>query len=146
MKENIINVLNDVTKAIGVMEINDLLGLTTVAELQELQKNLQDLVETGLLHETRKSEYILIKNCKTLRTGIITINRTGNGFLLVEGPDIYIDKSNLNGAINGDMVEIDLINYQNSVEGKVIRILKRNLNNIVGEIIKEHNHFYCFKA
>ncbi len=140
MKENIINVLNDVTKAIGVMEINDLLGLTTVAELQELQKNLQDLVETGLLHETRKSEYILIKNCKTLRTGIITINRTGNGFLLVEGPDIYIDKSNLNGAINGDMVEIDLINYQNSVEGKVIRILKRNLNNIVGEIIKEHNH------
>ena len=138
MKENIINVLNDVTKAIGVMEINDLLGLTTVAELQELQKNLQDLVETGLLHETRKSEYILIKNCKTLRTGIITINRTGNGFLLVEGPDIYIDKSNLNGAINGDMVEIDLINYQNSVEGKVIRILKRNLNNIVGEIVKKN--------
>lgn len=138
MKERIIEVLKDIYKAQSIMQINDLLGLTTIAELQELQKNIHDLVESGILHETRKSEYMLISNCKTLLTGEISINKTGNGFLLVEGPDIFIDKKNLNGAINGDIVEIDTIKYQNSIEGKVLKVLKRNLNNIVGEIIKEN--------
>lgn len=138
MKERIIEVLKNVFKAQSVMQINDMLGLSTVEELQELQKNIRDLVECGILHETRKSEYLLIANCKSLMTGEISINKTGNGFLLVEGPDIFIDKKNLNGAINGDIVEIDTIKYQNSIEGKVIKILKRNLNNIVGEIVKEN--------
>ncbi len=145
MKEKIIAVLNDIYKAQDIMKINDLLGLKTVEELQELQKNIHDLVESGILHETRKNEYLLIKNCKTLMTGEISVNKTGNGFLLVEGPDIYIDKKSLNGAINGDIVEIDTIKYQNSIEGKVLKILKRNLNNIVGEIIKENGKL-AFKA
>lgn len=145
MKEKILDVLKDIYKAQSVMQINDLLGLTTVEELQELQKNIHDLVESGLLHETRKSEYILISNCKTLMTGEITINRNGNGFLLVEGPDIFIAKENLNGAISGDFVEIDVIKYQNSIEGKVLKILKRNLDNIVGEIVVKNGKL-AFKA
>ncbi len=135
MKEKILEVLKDEYKAQDIMAINDLLGLTTTSELQELQKDIRDLVEAGLMHETRKSEYLLIKNCKTLMTGELSVNKTGNAFLLVEGPDIFIAKENLNGAINGDMVEVDIIRHQNSVEGKVLKVLKRNLNNIVGEII-----------
>ena len=145
MKERIINALDNITKAQSVMAINDMLGLSTVEELQELQKNIRDLVESGIMHETRKNEYLLIKNCQSLMTGKITINKQGNGFLLVEGPDIFIAKENLNDAINGDMVEIDLIKYPHSVEGKVIKILKRNLTNIVGEIIKENDRL-GFKA
>ncbi len=138
MKEKILDVMNDVPKAIDIMAINDMLGLKSVEELQELQKNIKDLQEDGLMHETRKGEYILIKNCKSLMTGLLSVNKTGNGFLLVEGPDIFIAKENLNGAINGDMVEIDTIRYQNSIEGKVIKILKRNLDNIVGEIVSKN--------
>ena len=145
MKERIINALDNITKAQSMMAINDMLGLSTVEELQELQKNIRDLVESGIMHETRKNEYLLIKNCQSLMTGKITINKQGNGFLLVEGPDIFIAKENLNDAINGDMVEIDLIKYPHSVEGKVIKILKRNLTNIVGEIIKENDRL-GFKA
>ena len=38
MKERIINALDNITKAQSMMAINDMLGLSTVEELQELQK------------------------------------------------------------------------------------------------------------
>ncbi len=145
MKERILDVLNNETKALDIITINDMLGLKTVEELQDLERNIKELVTDGLLHETRKSTYVLIKNCQTLKTGIISVNKNGNAFLLVEGPDIYIPKENLNGAINGDMVEIDTYRYPNSIEGKVLKILKRNLTNIVGEII-DNNGKLDFKA
>ena len=136
MNDRIVEVLKDITKAIDVMKINDMLGLNTVEELEELQNSLRDLVTLGIVHETKKGDYILIDNCKTLAVGELSINKNGAGFLIRKNePDIYIPEANLNGAINGDYVEVDVINKFDGQEGQVIRILKRDLKNIVGEVI-----------
>ncbi len=135
MKEQIIGILEGQKKAINLMQINDLLALKTADECQELTNSINELIKDGVVHETKKHDYILVKYCSSLMTGVISVNKSGNGFLNVtDGEDIFIDRTNINGAINNDKVLVDIFSYHGKKEAKVIKILDRNLNNITGEI------------
>ena len=140
MKEKIVEILKNETKAKSLIEINDKLGLTNVRELQDLEKDLEELTKDGIIHESKKHEFLLMSNTKTLKCGTISINRNGNGFVDVPGQeDIFIKSENLAGAINGDFVEVDFALNRGEMEGRVIKVLKRDLKNIVGEMIKIKN-------
>ncbi|MEG0794603.1 MAG: ribonuclease R [Bacilli bacterium] len=140
MNEKIIEVLKDVTKAKGIIAINDMLGFSSAEDLKSVQEELNKLVESGIVHETRKGDYLLLDNCSSLKVGKLSVNKSGNGFVIMPGnTDIFVAKENLNGAINSDMVEIDVAKNHNGEEGKVIRILKRDLKNVVGEITFKKN-------
>ena len=139
MKENILTELSKQNKAISLIEINDLLCLKTIDDYKELQKNINVLVSEGKVHRTKKDKYILMENCSSLLTGIIHINKRGNGFVdTSNNEDTFVAKENLNGAIEGDFVEIDVQDN----EGVVVNILKRDINTLVGEIVKKHNKLY----
>ncbi len=140
MNESIVKVLEDVTKAKSIIEIYDMLDLHGIEDQERLENALRELVETGIMHETKKHEYLLMKNCTSLKAGKISINKSGNGFVDIEGPeDVFVREENLNKAINNDIVEIDMFSNHGQLEGKVIRILKRDLKNIVGEMVKFKN-------
>ena len=140
MKDKIIDILKDETKAKSVNEINNKLGLTSVSEIQELENVLAEMTQAGILHESKKHEFLLMCNTKTLKCGRISINRSGNGFVEVPGnEDIFIRSEFLHGAIDGDFVEIDFVKYHGEMEGRVLKILKRDIQNIVGEMIKIKN-------
>ena len=140
MKDKIIDILKDETKAKSVNEINNKLGLTSVSEIQELENVLAEMTQEGILHESKKHEFLLMNNTKTLKCGRISINRNGNGFVEVPGnEDIFIRSEFLHGAIDGDFVEIDFVKYHGEMEGRVLKILKRDIQNIVGEMIKIKN-------
>jgi hypothetical protein len=62
MKERILEVLKNIHEAKEVIEINDLLGLTTSDELRELQDTLNQLVDEYLVFFTKKGKYILLDN------------------------------------------------------------------------------------
>ncbi len=135
MKNNILNAMENINKAKSLMEINDLLGLKTAEEYSELSQEVRTLVDEGELHETKNNEYLLLKFCSSLKRGKVRVNRAGNGFLDYGAEqDIYIYKENLNGAIENDLVLVDVYTYHGKKEAKVIKILNRNLDNIVGEI------------
>lgn len=145
MKEQIINVLNDKYEALDVIEINDLLNLATSEDLSRLNNFLNELVTSGIVYRTKKNKYILFKNCPNLKTGVINIKRSGIGFLIVpDGEDIFIDKDNLNGAINDDKVLIEIIKTNEKIEGRVLKVINRDLNNLIGEIYY-YNNKPCFK-
>ena len=140
MKDKIIDILKDETKAKSVNEINNKLGLTSVSEIQELENVLAEMTQEGILHESKKHEFLLMCNTKTLKCGRISINRSGNGFVEVPGnEDIFIRSEFLHGAIDGVFVEIDFVKYHGEMEGRVLKILKRDIQNIVGEMIKIKN-------
>jgi exoribonuclease R len=140
MEDKILQGLENVTKAKSLIEINDLLGLHGANEYQDLETTINTLVKNGLVHETKKQEFILMKYCSSLKTGKIQVNKSGNGFLLMDkGEDVFIDRDNTNDAINGDMVVVDVFKNHGKLEGKVIQILKRDLKNIVGEITFRKN-------
>ena len=142
MKNTIIEKLKEENKGLTLIEINDLLGLNTVEEYKELQKEITTLVSDGLIHKSKKDKFILMEKCSSLLTGILHINKNGNGFVDTKyDEDTFIRRENLNGAVDGDFVEIDVQND----EGIVVNILKRDLNLIVGEIVKDKKNNLTFK-
>ena len=135
MKEQIINVMSDRYEALDVIEINDLLELTSPEDLSRLNNVLCELEKDGVVYKTKKNKYILFKNCPSLKAGVLSLNKKGFGFLIVkDGEDIYIDKDNINGAVNDDRVLVEIINNHGKTEGKVLRVLNRDLSNLIGEI------------
>ncbi|MGN1378807.1 MAG: ribonuclease R [Bacilli bacterium] len=142
MKDEIINKLKEENKGLTLIEINDLLGLNTVEEYKELQKEITSLVSDGILHKSKKDKFILMEKCSSLLTGILHINKNGNGFVDTKyDEDTFVRRENLNGAVDGDFVEIDIQNN----EGIVVNILKRDLNLLVGEIVKDKKNNLTFK-
>ena len=73
-------------------------------------------------------------------TGIIEKHPKGFGFVRQEeGGDIFIGRSNMLGAMNGDLVEADLLPpylWTRSKEGIVTKILQRNTVEVVGTFQK----------
>ncbi len=135
MKEQIINVMSDEYEALDVIEINDLLELTSPEDLSRLNNVLCELEKDGIVYKTKKNKYILFKNCPSLKAGVLSLNKKGFGFLIVkDGEDIYIDKDNINGAVNDDRVLVEIINNHGKTEGRVLRVLNRDLSNLIGEI------------
>ncbi|HOZ88702.1 MAG TPA: ribonuclease R [Bacilli bacterium] len=136
MKEQIIKALTNIHEAKELMEINDILGYKTAEEYQTLTTTIEELVAEFIVFKTKKDKYILLNNCPNLKVGKISVNKKGFGFILQEsGEDIYVDQDNLGGAIDEDMVLCEVIPGRIKREGKVIKIVKRDLKNIVGEII-----------
>ena len=144
MKEKILKLMKDIHEAKELMEINDLLGLTTPAEYKELQDVMQQLVEEYVVFYTKKGKYILLKNCPGLKVGKLSVNKKGFGFLLLEmEDDIYIDAKNMNGAIHDDVVLVEVFVSGVRKEARVIRVIKRDVNNLVGEVLfTDNNKFY----
>ncbi|MDD2207874.1 MAG: RNB domain-containing ribonuclease, partial [Bacilli bacterium] len=142
MKEEIIKFLKLKKDAQDIININDFLNLETADELNKLSEILDKLEREHLIFKTKKNKYMLYENCTNLRVGKLSINKRGNGFLILDGEDLYINFNNLNGATNGDIVLAETFFYRNDFEGKIIKILERNTKNLIGTIYYKKNMPY----
>ena len=140
MKDKILEILNEENKALSVYEINDLLGLSTTEELQNLLKELEDLINDLKVYHTNKDKYLLFSNSH-LKTGKLIVNKKGYGFVDIEGKDdVYISSSNMNGAIHGDLVVTEITSKKGiDLEGRILKVIKRELKSVVGTIVKIKN-------
>ena len=139
MKEKILEILKEETKGQNINEINNKLHLRGMEEITELENNLKELVTEGVLHMSKNREYMLMSNTKSLKVGKLRINKNGNGFVECEPEDIFVHSNDLNGAINGDFVEVEIKTRLNDPEpeGYIRNILKRDLKKVVGEMVKD---------
>ncbi len=143
MKEEIIKTLKNVHEAKEAIEINDMLNLKTAEEYRDLELALEELVSEFIIYRTKKDKYILLKNCPNLKIGRLTVNKKGYGFVILEREDdLYIASDNLNGAIHDDIVLAEIIINGVKKEGRILKILKREINDMVGEIIVKNNKMY----
>ena len=146
MEEQIIEILKNEFKGQTIDEINKKLNYKSLEDINKLQEVLDKMTMDDILHKSKKRDYILMQNTKSLKCGTLRVNRSGNGFVNIsDGPDVFIKSEHLNGAINNDFVEIDFSTYKGNENAFVIKVLKRNLDNLVGEIIKVKNKL-IFKA
>ena len=144
MKDRIIDLLTTNT-SLGIMEINNLLNLVTIDEYKRLQNDLDELVREGILYYSdKKKKYLLLENSH-LQKGVLDLNPKGFGFIILDKDvkDVYVNEKNLNGAEDEDTVLFEYINKdENHPEGKIIKVIKKNLEPVVGEVIKEGNEFF----
>ena len=77
--------------------------------------------------------------------GVFEANERGFGFVrleIEESDDVFIARNDINGALNGDVVEVEIISEKSEnkrPEGKVIRIVRRGKTTLVGTFKKQQN-------
>ncbi len=142
MREDILKILGETDKSLTVFEIEEKLGSN---DLEELLKVLRELELETLVYHTNKDKYMLFKDSHLLK-GILHSNKKGFGFVDVDNSDvdIYIPKENINGALHGDLVVVELVNKRglDRVEGRIVKVLKHESNTYVGEINFKNNVGY----
>src|SRR5580704_6835711 len=125
------------------------LGLTG-AEGVALRKSLRELERAGEIARIRKNRYVLPAEAD-LVTGKLSIHQAGYGFLTSEmsgQPDVFIAAENTGTAMHGDRVVARMSRdepygrIKGRREGRVIRILERAHDTIVGTLQRSRNFYY----
>lgn len=142
MRESILKILEESERSLTVFEIEERLETNN---LEELLKVLNELEIETLVYHTNKDKYMLFKDSHLLK-GVLHSNKKGFGFVDVDDSDvdIYIPKENINGALHGDLVVVELVNKKglDRVEGRIVKVLKHESNTYVGEINFKNNVGY----
>ncbi len=125
------------------------LGLTA-SERVALRKTLRELERAGQIARIRKNRYVLPAEADLI-AGKLSIHQAGYGFLTPETsgePDVFIAAENIGTAMHGDRVVARISRDTPSErikgrrEGRVIRILERAHDTIVGTLQRSRNFYY----
>lgn len=132
------------------MKFKELAMLLQVPKEQrdELREVLNSLEEDGKIYLSKRGKYC--KGEAKHLTGTFRASLRGFGFVVTEdgNPDVYISEADVNGAFDGDQVEL-VITKENqgqkrSREGRIVRITARGLTKVVGLFQKKEQQSYGF--
>jgi ribonuclease R len=115
-----------------------------------LRKTLRDLERVGEIARIRKDRYVLPREAD-LVTGKVSVHPAGYAFLISEKPgepDVFIAAENVGTAMHGDRVVARISpdppagRIKGRREGRVIRILERAHDTVVGTLQRSRNFYY----
>src|SRR5437667_4459884 len=115
-----------------------------------LNQALRELERSGEIARIRKNRYVLPAEAD-LVTGTLSIHQAGYGFVITEKPgeaDIFVAAENTGTAMHGDRVVARITRdpayarTKGRREGRVIRILERAHDTIVGTLQHSRNFYY----
>lgn len=135
MRERIIEILKSRNKALSMEDLDRELKNKSVEDFVELQKVVNEMCEDYTIYHTNKDRYLLFDR-GPLKKGYLRVNRKGYGFVDVEDEeDIFIPIDNMNGALHNDYVvaEVTGKREKGKLEGRILKILERKLDTVVGE-------------
>ena len=145
MKDKVLEILKSYDRALSFEEIDSALNIKTVEETEELISALRELEESVEIYHSNKDKYMIFEN-SNLRKGIMRTNKKGFGFVDISNQeeDIFVGMDNMNGAINGDTVLVEIVSNKpdGRIEGRIVRIVKRELSTVVGEIYFKKDRGY----
>lgn len=134
-------------KAYGLSALKRKLQLEKLGDLENL---LQQLEKKKLIIKASPGKWIykgLVasgkKQNEELLEGTVDMARAGFAYILCKGVsrDIFVNAKNLNGAMDGDYVQVRLTRlYMNKPEGVIHKILTRSKTQFVGVYRAYKNH------
>jgi ribonuclease R len=136
-------------RPLNKVEIARKLGVTAAGRVA-LRKSLRELERAGEIARIRKNRYVLPAEAD-LVTGKLSIHQAGYGFLAPEvsgQSDVFIAAENIGTAMHGDRVVARISQdepyrrIKGRREGRVIRILERAHDTIVGTLQRSRNFYY----
>ena len=137
-------------RPLNKVDIARKLGLAA-NERVAFRKTLRELERAGEIARIRKNCYILPAEAD-LVAGKLSIHQAGYGFLTPETsgePDVFIAAENIGIAMHGDRVVVRISRdtpphnrVKGRREGRVIRILERAHDTIVGTLQRSRNFYY----
>ncbi len=137
MRDDIIRVLKNSDRALTIYELQDKLDLNTVEETKTFSEELRKLVDDVVVYCSNKDKYMMLEDSH-LRKGLMRVNKKGFGFVEIDDlkDDVYVAQENMNGAIHDDIVLVEITSKMNldRLEGRILRVLKRQVERYIGEI------------
>jgi len=136
-------------RPLNKIEIAKELGVSGKARVA-LRRTLRDIERAGEIARIRKDCYVLPAEAD-LVTGKLSIHPVGYGFLTSEKSgeaDVFIAAENVGTAMHGDRVvarlspEAPAGRIKGRREGRVIRILERAHDTVVGTLQRSRNFYY----
>ena len=136
-------------RPLNKIEIASKLGVSGSARVV-LRGTLRDLERAGEIARIRKDRYVVPAEAD-LVTGKLSLHPVGYGFLTSEKPgepDVFIAAENVGTAMHRDRVvarislEPPAVRIKGRREGRVIRILERAHDTIVGTLQRSRNFYY----
>jgi len=140
-----------------IYTLNDLYNHLNVYDQQDkmfIKLMVEDLVDEGKLLSAGRGRFTAPESPAAVRalhatpqqispadiTGKVDFVNTNFGFIRYDDnqPDIYVSRDDMNGALDGDTVRVQITRKQGrgdkNPEGRVTEILTRARNNVVGKI------------
>jgi ribonuclease R len=132
------------------------LHLISKSDFQELTRSLDQLTKENKIYRDKSGKYNIKQQKEDLLRGKLDLKANGYGFIIVEDsemPDIYIAKSNINTAMDGDLCLVEITNKKTKekIEGKIVEVIERKIAYVVGEYYngqifpKDHHDDFSFK-
>ena len=104
---------------------------------REFFKSLESMEKEGIILKARNERYGLL-NSEYMAIGVLEGNEKGFGFVISKdrpGEDVFISAENMNGAMHGDKVVVNILKRRETSrkqEGEIIRILERANETVIG--------------
>src|SRR5246127_893210 len=136
-------------RPLNKIEIARKLGVSGSARVA-VRRTLRNLERAGEIARIRKDRYVLPAEAD-LVTGKLSVHPVGYGFVTSEKPgesDVFIAAENVGTAMHGDRViarispEPPAERIKGRREGRVIRILERAHDTVVGTLQRSRNFYY----
>ena len=88
----------------------------------QFRNDLKSLTKNGLITKIHGGRFIYISN-KIYLIGILSINRSGLGFVDSKNKSVFVGSGLFSGAMHGDKVKVKILyEYKNRINGKIIEI------------------------
>ena len=137
MRDDILNILKNSDRALDIYDLQDMLHINDVNQAKELSDELRKLEDEVIVYHSNKDKYMMLEKSH-LRKGVMRTNKKGFGFVEIENmdDDVYVAADNMNGAIHDDIVLVEITSKMtlDRLEGRVLKIIKRQVQRYIGEI------------
>ena len=144
LAEDILGLMKAEDRPLLVRDILRLLNLEKEGR-QGVKELLKDLAEAGKVVKIRGNRYGFPEKM-SLVVGRIKCHPDGYGFVIPETPgeeDVFLSPRNLGEAMHGDRVVVRVESVRKKgKEGRVIRVLERKLQKVVGKFMRGKNYSY----
>jgi ribonuclease R len=138
-------------RLLGVMEIWERLADSDVTR-EEVERAVTELERDGIVLAVRGKRYSLLE-FTPYHAGRIKVHPDGYGTVFggEEGPDIYIDRKSMKGALNGDLVVVRVdkkaakyrrLHNRDLILGEVNSVLRRAHRTVVGRFHNDGDEPY----
>lgn len=145
IKQEILNFLD--TKKVnykGINKLAEIISKYIKADYEEVMDALINLEKDGEIYEYSKHKYVTIKSLNIVKG---KVSYAGHNYCFVLNPegDVFVQKRNLLNSFDGDIVLVKILSGETSTkkrEGKIIKILQRSSDNIIGTFRRIKSYGY----
>ena len=137
-REDITATMESAGRPLTLVSLAGQFGIKGEPHRKALEKRLRAMVRDGQLLRNRAKEYCLTHHLD-LVTGQVQAHRDGFGFLTPDDgdEDIYIPSREMASLWDGDRVAVRVSESHRGKEGRVVEILERATEEVVGRLVRE---------